>query len=149
MQSSMWAALLRHIPGEQHNNLMLVTAGGTEIAIQGILRIDHQFVALKGRLAGSQDSGRVFFIPFSHIDYLGFQKPVKDVEFREMFDDLSLPAPAHGAAGPEPAGAADGPAAGGASPGRSPAPIKSTVLEKFRQRSVTAPGTALRPPTDP
>jgi hypothetical protein len=128
---------------------MLVTGSGIEIAIQGILRIDHQFVAIKGRLAGSQDAGRVFFIPFNQIDYIGFQLPLKDSEFRAMFDDLSLPAPANGVAGPEAARPTDGPVAGGGSPSRSPAPIKSTVLEKFRQRSVTAPGTAARPPSDP
>jgi hypothetical protein len=149
MQSSVWAALLRHIPVEQHNNLMVVTGSGTEIAIQGILRIDHQFVALKGRLAGSQDAGRVFFIPFNQIDYLGFQSSVKDSEFRDMFDNLSLPASAQGTAAAEPAGSADAAAAGGSSPGRGPAPIKSTVLEKFRQRSMTAPGTTLRPSSNP
>ena len=93
MQSSVWALLLRQIPAEQHRNLMLVTTGGTEIAIQGILRIDHQFLAIKGRLAGSQDAGRVFFIPYTHIDYLGFQQPVKESEFHEMFGGLNIPAP--------------------------------------------------------
>jgi hypothetical protein len=149
MQSSVWAALLRHIPAEAHNQLMLVTGSGTEIAIQGILRIDHQFVALKGRLAGSQDAGRVFFIPYNQIDYLGFQQAVKDSEFREMFDDLSLPASAQGTSGTEPAGPGEVTPAGGSAQGRGPAPIKSTVLEKFRQRSVTSPGTALKPPSNP
>ncbi len=155
MQSSVWALLLRTIPAEQHHNLMLVTSGHTEIAIQGILRIDHQFMAIKGRLAGSQDAGRVFFIPYNQIDYLGFQQAVKDSEFQEMFGGLTIPAP-HEAApappeptrpaptiAPEPTPASAGNGVNGAA--RPATPIKSAVLERFRARSVTSPGTTLRP----
>src|SRR5947209_1456105 len=150
MQSSVWALLLRQVPAEQHHTLMLVTSGHTEIAIQAILRIDHQFLAIKGRLAGSQDSGRVFFIPFTHIDYLGFQQPVKESEFQEMFGGLDIPAP-YEAAAPAPAEAprpvpalapepTPAPAANGANGvARPPTPIKSAVLERFRARSVTSP----------
>ncbi len=155
MQSSVWALLLRQVPPEQHHKLMLVTSGGTEIAIQAILRVDHQFLAIKGRLAGSQDAGRVFFIPYNQIDYLGFQQAVKDTEFHEMFDGLTFPAPEAAAAPapPEPARPVPTlapeptptpvPAANGVS--RPPTPIKSAVLERFRARSISSPGTALRP----
>lgn len=154
MQSSVWALLLRQIPPEHHHRLMLVTGSHTEIAIQALLRIDHQFVALKGRLAGSQDAGRVFFIPYNQIDYLGFQAAVKDTEFHEMFGGLNVPAPAEAAPAPpepprpvptlapEPTPTPAAPANGVGRPGT---PIKSAVLERFRARSVSAPGTTLRP----
>jgi hypothetical protein len=156
MQSSVWVLLLRQVPPEQHNNLMLVTSGRTEIAVQCVLRIDHEFMAVRGRLAGSQDIGRVFFIPYDQIDYLGFQQPVKESEFHDMFDGLTVPAPA-AAAGPvaaepsaEPAREPEAappvaPSANGAN--RPPTPIKSAVLERFRARSVTSPGTVQRPPS--
>src|SRR5438105_367189 len=92
MRSAVWVALLRHLPPEQHDQIMLVTAAGTEIAIGGILRLEQEFVVIKGRLSGSQDSGRVFIIPFNQIDYLGFQKPLKDTEFHEMFASFVVPA---------------------------------------------------------
>jgi hypothetical protein len=93
MQDKGWATLLSYIPAERHDGLMLVTRGGTEIAVQTILRVDHQFMALKGRLAGSQDTGRLFFIPFSELDYLGFQKSMREDEFVELFGGLRMPAP--------------------------------------------------------
>ena len=148
MQSSVWALLLRQVPAEQHHNLMLVTSGRTEIAIQSVLRIDHQFMAIKGRLAGSQDAGRVFFIPYNQIDYLGFQQPVKDSEFQEMFGGLTIPAP-HEAAPAEPTRPAPAlapePTPTPPTGARPATPIKSAVLERFRARSVTSPGPALRP----
>jgi hypothetical protein len=167
MQSAAWAALLRHIPPEAHGNLMVVTLSGTEIALQSILRIDHEFLAFKGRLAGSQDAGRLFFLPFAQIDYLGFQQPVKDTEYQEMFGTLEVPAPvaplpatalpdplATAEADPEPPAPAPeaapepvepAPPAAPSQAGRTSAPIKSAVLERFRARA-QQPGSGVRPP---
>src|SRR3954453_2418727 len=91
MQNSAWVALLRHIPAEQHNQFSLVTVSGTEITVQSLLRIEQEFVAMKGRLAGSQDAGRVFFIPYANIDYFGTSKPIKDSDFNDLFGSLTLP----------------------------------------------------------
>jgi hypothetical protein len=149
MHSSAWAALLRHIPGEVHHHLMVVTTSGTEICLQTILRVDHEFLAFKGRLAGSQDAGRLFFLTYDRIDYLGFQQSVKESEFHEMFDALAVPAPPAPAGEPAPAAgpAAQGPSEALAPPpaGAGPAPIKSVVLERFRARGST-PGSGVRPP---
>jgi hypothetical protein len=158
MHSAAWVKLLRQVPADEQNKLMVVTAGGTEIAVQCFLRIDHEFLALKVRLAGSQDAGRVFFIPYTRIDYFGFQQEVKESEFHAVFGSLEVPAAldvasASGKGPPAPAAPAAGvPAATGAEApsvsARTPVPIKSTILEKFRSRSMTSPGTVLRPPRD-
>jgi hypothetical protein len=154
MQNSAWISILRQIPAEQLNNLMLVTSAGTEIAIQTLLRIDAEFVAVKGRLAGSQDAGRVFFIPYANIDYFGFQSAIKEAEFQEMFSSLpqgTVSAPSESDA-PLEAPVAFAPSASLPKPPdsglvRVPGPIKSAVLERFRSR-VTSAGTTMRPSSD-
>jgi hypothetical protein len=160
MHSAAWVKLLRHIPASEQPNLMLVTSGGIEIAIQCFLRVDPECLAVKGRLAGSQDAGRVFFIPYSHIDYLGFQQALKESEFHDLFGNLDMgqviTPPAVPAAAPDPvAPSASLPEPESAAPTpkpaltpRNPLAIKSSVLEKFRSRSTTNPGTQLRPPLD-
>jgi hypothetical protein len=160
MHSAAWVKLLRHVPEREQGNLMLVTTGGTEIAIQCLLRIDPECLAVKGRLAGSQDAGRVFFIPYSHIDYFGFQQPVKESDFHELFGNLELtdaailaapPAVVAAPVAPSATLAVPEPAAPPSKPSltpRNPLAIKSSVLEKFRSRSTTNPGTQLRPPLD-
>jgi hypothetical protein len=160
MNPAAWEALLRHIRPEIHEKLMLVTASGTEITIQTIVRIEREFVVLKGRLAGTQDAGRIFFLPYAAIDYFGSQKVVKDVEFTEWFGNLVIPTSAQPETRPAaaaPAGAAvapaaPDPAAAEAEPAPPAAPsgnsktvnpvVKSAVLEKFRARSK---GSGLRP----
>jgi hypothetical protein len=156
MHSAAWVKLFQHIPLSEQAKLMLVTASGMEISIQCLLRIDPECVALKGRLAGSQDAGRVFFIPYSNIDYCGFQQPVKESDFHELFGNLELPSteptaePAE-VASPSEARPAAKPVAPPETPKsslRNPLTIKSSVLEKFRSRSSTSPGTMMRPPLD-
>src|SRR5205823_894312 len=118
-----WPRLLRLVPPTDQDNLMLVTSNRTEFAIQAILRLDSEFVIIKGRLAGSQDQGRVFFIPYDQIDHVGFYRAFKDAEFTEMFAGLDEAL----AAAELPAGEANG----------TKSPIKSSVLERFRSRSTT------------
>lgn len=153
MHDAAWVKLLRHIPASEHSNLMLVTTSGREIAVQTLLRIDPQSLALRGRLAGSTDAGRVFFVPYAHIEYVGFQQPLKEAEFHELFGNLdSLPdaeppaAPSAPSAALEPAEPT--PNSAQPTPQRSPLAIKSVVLEKFRARSHSNPGSQLRPPPD-
>lgn len=150
MQDVAWIKLLRHIPPGEQSNLMLVTTSGTEIAIHALLRIDPECLALRGRLAGSTDAGRVFFVPYSHIDYFGFQQPLKEAEFRELFDNLEMlspDSPDASSAAPEPSPSVPSALFSPSMP-RNPQTIKSTVLEKFRARSITNQGTELRAPAD-
>jgi hypothetical protein len=136
MQSIAWVALFRHIPIEQQARFMLVTASGTEIAIQSFLLIEQEFAAIKGRLAGTQDTGRVFFVPYEQIDYFGFQQPIKESEFTEMFNGLSIPS----VSARPPSGPNNGVAAE-PEPDTTVKPdsgqrsiIRSEVLERFRAR---------------
>jgi hypothetical protein len=149
MQNSAWVALLKHVPAEQQSRFMLVTASGIEISIQSFLLIEPECVAIKGRLAGSQEAGRVFFIPYANIDYFGFSQPVKDSEFTEMFSGLelaetvplaaALPTNGHLAA-EELEPPAEAPEAADSSTGDSRPSIRSEVLERFRSRvSIPSP----------
>ena len=147
MHDAAWVKLLRHIPASEQSNLQLVTTSGREIAIQCLLRIDPQCLALRGRLAGSQDAGRIFFVPYSHIDYFGFQQPLKEAEFHELFGSLESLSAEPPAAAPEPAEPA-GQRPPRPTPARTPIAIKSAVLEKFRARSNTHQGTQMRPPPE-
>jgi hypothetical protein len=153
MQSSAWVALLRHIPAEQHDQYMLITVGGAEIAIMGLLRIEEEFVALKGRLSGSQEAGRVFFVPYRQIDYLGTQHAIKDEEFTQVFGSLVVPEGQLAEEEEEGGGdqeAALAPSAGSTRQVATPRPvIRSEVLERYRSRpasSAVLPGN--RPNTN-
>jgi hypothetical protein len=85
MHNSAWIALLRLVPTKLHNNLMIVTRIGQEVAVQNIFRMESDFVVLRGRLSGSNDEGRVFMLPYDEMHLVGFQKPMKEHEVTAIF----------------------------------------------------------------
>lgn len=107
---------------------MLQTINRTEIAVQAILRFDADFLIIKGRLAGSQEAGRVFFIPYEQIDHIGFYRAVKEADFNEMFAGLDVPEAPVASATPD-STVVD------ANGSKASPPLKSAVLERFRSRS--------------
>jgi hypothetical protein len=162
MHSRAWINLLRRIPPEKQDILSLVTSAGTEISIQNIFRTEDDYLVLRGRLAGTTDAGRVFFIPYDQINYLGFQQEVREVEVHALYGDPSTaptvqaePAPpvtqepasdsATGTASQSAAATVPGSRSGaGKTPLRLSLPGKEALLERLRARSQV--GTTRLPP---
>jgi hypothetical protein len=155
MESRAWTELLERIPPAQHDNLILMTTIGTEISFQSILQMQGECLIIRGRLAGTTDTGRVFFIPYDQINSLGFIKAVPEAEVLAMFGleaptvvAAAVSAPAETAAAaeapapteappvavpvvPEPAPPPQPPKA----PSRPAMPDKAKILERLRARS--------------
>jgi hypothetical protein len=129
MQSTHWSALLKKLPVETHNQLSVVTMGGTEVMVQAILLTDGECLVFKGRLSASQDTGRLFFVPFDQIDFIGFNRLVGEDEFRAWFGET--PAPANGAPAPQSNVST-----------KTPVPNRAALLERVRARTTSygAPG---------
>src|SRR5438874_1775642 len=87
MQSSHWIALLKKLPVEAHNQIAVVTLGGAEVIVQSIQLFEGECLVFKGRLAASQETGRLYFVPYDQIDYIGFLRSVGEDEVRAWFGD--------------------------------------------------------------
>ncbi len=87
MQNSAWIALLRRIPSDQHNTLALVTTIGIEINIQNLVRIEDDYVVIRGRLAGTTETGRAFFVPYDQINYVGILREIKEPQIRALYGE--------------------------------------------------------------
>src|SRR4051812_39738154 len=90
MRSAAWASLLRVIPPELTEKLMAVMTSGNEINISGVIRFEHDFMVVRGRLAGTTDDPSVVFVPYDQIDYMGFRVGVKDAELMTMFENAGF-----------------------------------------------------------
>ena len=140
MNARTWIALFRHIPPEQQSQFSLLTANGMEISVQSFLRIEAEFLLVKGRLAASQDAGRVFFIPYANIDSFSFTNPVRETDVNDLFGTLTFDESEPAAAPvsvsePAPVAPTAQATANGkpVEPGSGPKPIiRSEVLERFR-----------------
>jgi hypothetical protein len=78
MQNGGWVELLRLVPGALHDRLILVTADGSELAVQDVVRLEPEYAVLRGRLAGTSDTGLTFFLPYDRIVFARFVKPLPE-----------------------------------------------------------------------
>ena len=103
MQPADWKALLRRIPTEHHENLMVMTKAGSEFNLQNVIRIEEGFMLVRGRIAGSNDAGRIFLLSFAQIDHMGFQRILGDDILEAIFAPTAASAPLPSAELPSPA----------------------------------------------
>src|SRR5262245_35637433 len=143
MQSATWVELFRRVPPALHDNLVLMTVSGQELCMQDLVRLEEDYVVLRGRPGGTTDAGRVFFVPYAQINCLGFLKPVGDADLAAMFGG-PVPPPAPPAEAPKPGEAeappetpAPAPPPPEPAPARPPKPSlesKSVLLQRVRAR---------------
>ena len=137
MQGSAWLQLLRVLPPEHLDKLILITVNGIEINLQGILRTDPEYLTVRGRLAASTEGGRVFFLPYDQICLIGFRDGIPEAKIQEMLGaapsinglshapDAALPADGNGAPPPV--------SESGKSSRTSLQPAKAALLERLRR----------------
>ncbi len=70
--------------------MMLVTSIGIEINIKSIQLLEPDYVVIRGRLGGTTDAGRLFFVPYDQINYVTFNKEIREEQVAAM---LGLDAP--------------------------------------------------------
>lgn len=102
MQNQEWIDMFRVIPEEHHNEVVLVLQNGSELAIDTFFRFEPNFIVARGRVAGTTDENRAFFVPYNQMLYYRIERVMKIEELEEFFNTRpSQPAngTANGAAG--------------------------------------------------
>jgi len=72
----MWQSLLAKIANDDVSGLILSLDNGSEVSVQQILALDDTTLVVRGRWAGSSESGWTFIIPLGRIVCLGFAREV-------------------------------------------------------------------------
>lgn len=147
MQGSSWLAFLEKVPAEQLDNLLFITNNGTGIAVKGVIRAESDYIVIRGRLLGAaEEGGGFFFVPYDQINFVGFQRQIKEAVVLSMYDGKAPPtklgstpkadgtdaAEAASAPAPAPTAAPDSDSAG--TPRPVAAPGKAALLERLRAR---------------
>jgi len=84
MTNQEWIDMLRVIPEEDQNTLMLVLNNGSEVSVDTFYRFEPNFLIMRGRVAGSTDEGRGFFIPYDQMVYLRIERVIKVEDLRNL-----------------------------------------------------------------
>lgn len=87
MRNEEWVSLFKIFPESEHPKLVVVLSSGTEIAIERLFRLEPTFACIRGRLAGTEDTGRLFFTPYTQMTYLKIDRVVKESEVAKIFGE--------------------------------------------------------------
>jgi hypothetical protein len=149
MQSASWIALLRRIPANLHDGLVLTLTTGGEVVVQRFVKLDADVAILRGRMAGTQDNGRLVVLPYSNLIAINFTRRISDAEIETIFGkntqafaaSISLSAPAttesESAGGNDVAAHEDGDNANADAvnaPAKPAMPSKTILIAKLRAR---------------
>ncbi len=146
MQGDAWIALFRRIPVNLHDGLNLALTTGSEVVVQKFVKLEPHFVILRGRLAGTQDNGRVVILPYSNIVSINITRRLLEAEIEAIFGKdtqafaapvpLTLAPAAETGGGDTPLDTADAVAEANAGPAppKPVMPSKTALLAKLRAR---------------
>lgn len=70
-----WIAVFRRIPENMHDGLTVGLRSGVEIAIQTILKLEPDFIIMRGRLTGTQEGGKILMMPYAEMTVLSIVAP--------------------------------------------------------------------------
>jgi hypothetical protein len=85
MQGDSWIALFRRIPANLHDGLVLSLTTGAEVVVQRFVKLDTDVAILRGRMAGTQDNGRVVILPYSYLIAINFTRRISEAEVETIF----------------------------------------------------------------
>jgi hypothetical protein len=85
MQAPSWVALFRQIPSNLHDCLVLITSTNAEVMVQSLLRLEVDYVILRGRMSGTIDGGRVMIVPYDQISNVAFAKLLLERDVVNIF----------------------------------------------------------------
>ncbi|VTS07838.1 hypothetical protein [Tuwongella immobilis] len=71
-----WSQLFRQVPQGYHASMNLVLKNG-EISVEQFILFEPDFIVLRGRVAGTTDEGRCFFVPYDQIVYARIERMIK------------------------------------------------------------------------
>ena len=79
-----WMDMLRVIPEVDQNTLVLVLQNGCEISVEFFFRFETNFLVLRGRVGGTTDEARAFFVPYDQMLYFRIERVTNLIDLQEM-----------------------------------------------------------------
>jgi hypothetical protein len=134
MLNQEWIDMFRVIPPEHHNQIVVVLQNGSEISIDTFFRFEPNFLLARGRVSGTTDENRAFFVPYNQMLYFRIERIMKLEELEEFLINRTEAAPEAEQAPVVPIPA---PSANGGSSAVDPNSTRNALLERIRAARAT------------
>jgi len=137
MQAQHWGDLFRRVPLEAQNALLLGLSNGSEVAVQDLLRIDENYLLLRGRIGGTTDTGRLFCLPYQQLTFCCVTRQLPQELLVHIFGSLMHTTEESGPqaeAQPEEKAGSETPPAAQEAPAPVPMPVETAAPQTIRDR---------------
>jgi hypothetical protein len=131
MLNEEWIEMFRVLPPEIHNQIVVVLQNGSELSIDTFFRFEPKFLVARGRVAGTTDENRAFFVPYNQMLYYRIERIMKLEELEEIFLNRSE-TPPETELMPVPAVAAVAAITNGVASAVDPTATRNALLERIR-----------------
>ena len=89
MTNEEWIDMFRVIPEEEQNSIVLVLRNGAELSVDTLFRFEVNFLVMRGRVNGTTDEGRAFFIPYDQMVYYRIERITNLAKLRDFLEGRS------------------------------------------------------------
>src|SRR5207237_5741083 len=80
-----WVELFRRVPPNLHDGMILTMTTGGEVVVQKLMKLDPDVAILRGRMAGTQDSGRIILLPYTQLIAINFTRKLSESDVQAIF----------------------------------------------------------------
>ena len=87
MEPQEWMEIFARFTPEQQNDLVLVLKNGGEINVDLIVRYEMAYMVVRGRVAGTDNEGRMFFVPYEQLTCMLIDKVTKVTEVQILYGE--------------------------------------------------------------
>lgn len=84
MTNADWIEMFHVIPERDHAKLVIALQTGSEITVDTLVRFERNFLVMRGRVSGTTEEARGFFVPYSQMLCLRIERVMKLDELQEM-----------------------------------------------------------------
>jgi hypothetical protein len=84
-----WIDMLRVVPEDDQNQMVIVLQNGAEITVDTLFGFEPNFLVMRGRVGGTTDEGRAFFIPYDQMLYCRIERVTNIAEIRDFMQGKS------------------------------------------------------------
>ena len=86
MKNEQWVSLFQSFPELTHPQLVVQLQTGVEICIDSIVLLTPYMIVIRGRLGGTTDEGRGYFIPYEQLAALRWEKALKLADLQRLLN---------------------------------------------------------------
>ena len=79
--------VLKRVPPGEQTSLVLTMRSGLFLSVDAVVRMEAEYLVMRGREGGTTDEGRAFFVPFDEISFVKIDRVVKAADLKRMYGE--------------------------------------------------------------